>query len=702
MATTWSQLAQMFYDGAWNQVPDRVDAATGVSLERGVGDDQDIKPGTCEFRLLDDDDAFRPSNAASPIYDQTGPYMRGAYATGGSVRFTGEAQHMNPGQTDDHEESGGVTIRGSRWVDVRLSGPLGRVGQWRDILASPMRTQIGGYGTALAGYWALEDGRDAQQLGNVVAGGQAASIRDATPGDDDRPAGAAASVLLAAGSTLVFRYRPMSTTGGYQVVIIAKVASTDGTLRELFSWRTSTGLTYAWRVSNASYGLRVVDRDGSIILDDVVVHGSEGEPGQWITTRIKVSEAAGTVTVEPSWYAQAGTTFWGFTTTHAGPMGAPLIGAVTPDPVVVAGARLAHHFVIAGTGTNLESGAFVAAFKGYTDERAADRFARLCASRGLPYVVRGTASLSARMGPQPQATFQDQLKQLRATEGGLIFDRADNIGVVLATRDYLYDQAAAPVLELEWPGDVGRSLAETAAARDAHNLVIARNATGSTATAELTAGRAGTADPPAGSGRLDKTVDTNLFFDGDDAADAANWWLRFYTQAVPRFDRITVDADAHPELLAGCHAAEPGTFIRLTGRTPDPLLLLVLSTAQRSGLARNVFTFAVAPGAVYRVGVEDDAGSRADSGSTTLAEDLDTTETAVDVATVDPAEAWNTAGGFDLLIEGERMTLVSATTATLSAGTWNQTLTVVRSANGVVKTHASGAEVHLADPVHEG
>jgi len=85
--------------------------------------------------------------------------------------------------------------------------------------------------------------------------------------------------------------------------------------------------------------------------------------------------------------------------------------------------------------------------------------------------------------------------------------------------------------------------------------------------------------------------------------------------------------------------------------------------------------------------------SRYSSDGSTLAEDLTTGETGVDVAT--PAgPLWTHADGdFDIAVGGERMTVTA-----VSGATSPQTFTVTRSVNAVVKTHASGAAVELAQP----
>jgi len=703
MVANWDTLGQLYYNAGWQQLPELVDANTGVSLERGVADDLDLKPGLCNFRLNDPTDLFRPSNAASSIYGQTGQYMPACFATGSSMRFTGETQYMNPGQTDDHKAVAGVTTRGNRWVDVRIGGPLTRVGFWRDPLADALYTSITGqYATNLRGYFPLTDGTNSTSLANVSHPTRTGRVNAVTLANADGPGGSSPVLEMTATGSFTTPYASMSTTAGWQLAFATRVAGADVTLRPVWEWRTTNGYTWQWRVTTTVYNLLITDPSGSVILNESYGHGTGAGVGQWIYTRIKVQIVAGNTQIEPSWYAEAADTFYGVTTSYAGTnMGAPTQSTVNGNTTTTAG-RYGHHFVVTGVSDNLESNDFQDAFIGYRRERAAARFVRLCTSRGLSYLLRGTSSKTAKMGAQGPLVFQDHLKEIRISEGGLIFDRADNLGVVFATRDYLYSQAAAPVLSLTYPTHTAGTLQEVTAAADLYNVVTAKNTTGSSATAALTTGRYGTQNPPTGAGRLDKTVEPNLASDGP-LGDVANWWLRFWTQGGPRFDTITVNADGQPGLLADLNAAEPGMFIRLIGRTPDPLLLLILSTAQKTHRKMNVFTFGVALGLIFNVGVYDATGSRYDSGTTTLAAGATSTATSLSLTTRNYHDRWSTTSlPYDLAIAGERVTATAMTAAVGTSGVWTQTATVTRSVNTVVKAQLSGAVVQLADPVYYG
>lgn len=701
--TDWSTWAQLYYGGAYNVLPDLVRANPGVKVERGVTDDLDIKPGFCSFRLGDPTDLYRPSNAASSLYGQTGPYMKGAFATGGSVQFTGEAQWMNPGETDDHQAVGGTTVRGDRWVDVQLAGPLTRVGYWRDPLASPLFTQIqGAYAATLKLYCPLEDLSGATQLFNVANPNQPGAFSAVTLAGDDGPAGSGKCVKINSGGRLSFPISGMSTTGGYQLAFASINPGVSASNTPIFTWRTTRGDNYYWQANTSGYGLKVISESGSTLLDEAYASGDDAAPGQWIYTRIKITQNGSNIKAEVSWYAEQAENFWGITATaFAGTIGAPTQAAV-PANAATNGAAYAHVFGVTGVADDLEDGDFTDAFRGYDRETAVARFVRLCGSRGLPWQWIGdTSSDSRRMGPQQLVTFLDQLKEIRRTESGLIFDRGDNIGITLVTRQYLYRHATEPVLELTYPDDVAGGMAEVTSGADLYNLITAKNVTGSQSIAELATGRYGTQNPPTGSGRLDKTVDVNLASDGP-LEDVSSWWLAFYTQEGPRFDTVVVDVDAHPELATACNSAGPGQFITITGRTPDPLLLLITKKSQATHRKRNVFTFSVAPGAIFNVGIYDDAGSVYDSATSTLGADLTTTATSASVKTTNYHDRWDTAAGYDVELAGERCTVTAMTAATFSGGTWNQTATLTRSVNGVVKTQSTGTRFRLADPVYYG
>jgi hypothetical protein len=78
------------------------------------------------------------------------------------------------------------------------------------------------------------------------------------------------------------------------------------------------------------------------------------------------------------------------------------------------------------------------------------------------------------------------------------------------------------------------------------------------------------------------------------------------------------------------------------------------------------------------------------------AESLSNIETDIDI-TPPPGFAWgHGSGDYDIVIGGEVMTVTAV--SALSGGT--QTMTVVRSVNGINKPHVTGLEVALYDPCY--
>jgi hypothetical protein len=92
------------------------------------------------------------------------------------------------------------------------------------------------------------------------------------------------------------------------------------------------------------------------------------------------------------------------------------------------------------------------------------------------------------------------------------------------------------------------------------------------------------------------------------------------------------------------------------------------------------------------------------SKTTTLAEDIDLTETAWNISTSSRWETWSTtATGYQWELDGESVTVTGMTAAT-GTGPYLQTATVVRGqgVDGITKTHSNGSAVRRANPARYG
>lgn len=679
---------QLYYNGGYNTVSASRIAAAGITYSRGVTDELDLSKGSCTCRILDDDDTYRPSNPASSLYGIVGAYLPMRYRIDGVNRFAGEIEQLAPGQTDDHRAVAGVTTRGVRWVDFKATGPLGTVGRWRDVVASPIYTMVQGL-TTVSAYWPGEDGKDSLYMSSATPGVAAATVTGITFEAADGPAGS--NKLLTIGSSgRIDGVCPTGiSTAGWQVQWVTNLAGADATERQAFAWRTSNGYWWVWSVSTTSYRLSVFDSLGASLYSVGSATGG-ADPGQDLTFRIKCSRSGSTWTVEPGWYSEGSPVLIGFSGTFSGTAGRPLQW-LTGANTVMNGAYFGHVFITSGVAENLQDTSVLEAINGYPSETTADRYRRILTGRGIPLEVLGDEDLATPMGAQRPGTVKQQLQEIARTEQGLIFESPDGRGLRLALRNYLYEQANDPALDLTFPDDIAPGFAELATTLELYNYVIAEDRSGLSAAAVETTGRYGTAAPPTGSGLVDKTVAVNLYNAGD-VAQAANSWLRYFQQ-VTQFGTITIDLDDNPSIRAAVEAVDVGMFIRLTGKTPDPVLLMVINVGSKDQLKRHVVTFDTVAGEVFSTGQWD--GNRKWSlRSATLTSARTTTDTTWPV-TMTEDESWGTNYPYDVEAAGERVTVTSVT-ARAGSGPWTQTLTVTRSANGIVKAQAAGAAVKIA------
>lgn len=687
--TDYALQAQLYYNGGYNTIAASRIAAAGITYSRGVTEELDLEKGSFSCRVYDDDDTYRPTNPSSALYGIVGAYLPMRYRIDGVNRFAGELEQLAPGQTDDHQAPAGVTTKGVRWVDLRATGPLGTVGRWRDVVASPLYTQIRSL-ASLRGYWSGEDGGDATLMSSAYPGGAPAIVSGVSFAAADGPAGS--NKLMTIGSSgLVDGVFPSNiSTTSWQISWATNLNGADGTERQAFAWQTSNGWWWVWAVSDTTYRIRVLDEAGTELLSSATTNGGAG-PGEDLVFRMKCTRSGSTWTVEPGWYSEGDPVLIGFTDTFSGAAGRPTrwrTGANT----VMNGGYIGHVFATTGVTDNLQTYAMLSAINGYPGETTADRTARVLAGRGIPLEILGDDAYATQCGPQRPGTVKQQLQEIQRTEQGLMFESPDGRGLRLALRNYLYEQANTPALELTYPGDIGPGLAELATTLELYNTVIAQDRSGLSAIAQEPNGRYGTANPPDGAGLVDKTVDVNLF-DPANVPQLANSYLRYFQQ-VTRFGQITVDLDENPSLRADVEAADVGMVIRLSGRTPDPLLLMIIKVGGRSQLKRHVVTFDVVPAAVFSTGVWD-GGRKWDLSTCTVAA-VSSSATAWTL-TMTTDEAWSTTSEpYDFMVAGERVT-VTTMNARTGSGPYTQTCTVVRGVNGVTKAHSAGTPVHIAD-----
>lgn len=584
------------------------------------------------------------------------------------------------------------------WVPIEAAGILRRLGAGRPVEGSVFYRALAMDAKAVVAYWPLEDAAGSTSLA-------AASPLTAPMTITGEPAlasfdefDASAPLPIMSGAIFSGAAPAYAPTGQTQVrFLLAPPALGDADDQTLVTWYT-TGTLRRWEVhygTGGTLGLRAYDAGGGLIFDTgdvafaadgrlLIVSAEATENGanvDWTLSALEVGQSVGST----------------FGSTAAGQT-VGRVGQITVSPAGGLDGTAIGHLSVQTTVTSLfELADQLNAWRG---ETAGRRIERLCREEGVPLTIRGDALATSVMGPQAPATLLDLLDECAETDAGILYEPRDRLGICYRTRESLYNQT--PRAELDYAaGHISPPLEPTDDDTDVRNDITVTRQGGSSARAVLDTGPLSVADPPDGIGRYDTSFTVNSRYDVF-LSDHASWRLHVRTVDEARWPVVTWDLSrllavgevALAETLAELDVGDRITIEHLPEwLPPEDIDVLTVGMAEFLAQFDWVISANCTPARPYNVAAWDVTG-RYGPHSTVTAEPLDTTETGVDITTpVGPL--WSTsASGYDVMIGGERMT-VTAVSAPSGTG---QTLTVVRSVNGVVKAHASGAAVVLAEP----
>lgn len=693
MGSPLNIVPQLFINGAWVTVP--VYAADGPSVVvRGYTDEGTIRPSQLTMRVNDAAaPTLNPSRPASLLYGLSGRAMPAAFSAGGSVRSWTETATLTPDQ-DQAYIQGATPPRGKRWLDVEAFGPLYRVGQWSEDLQSPMTRTFLQY-AHLTGFWPGEDASVSTRVG------RSRSAANVTTLDSSAPPGAAASFVGTATSLVSLTPNIASATSGFQVFFSTKLAlvPVSPATTEFFSWRAN-GLTWSLKIDSIAIHLQLFS--GGVMIDDSNTALGSTVFTDWTAWRAKCYQSGGNVVCELAWYTSAGGIF-GITRTVAATIDRLTLLRITGN-ALVNGTRYDQIGSLSGITDNLQSFAALQSFEGWAGETTAARFTRLCAESAIDATVMGTAT--TLMGPQKPAKLMDLIKECAATEDGLVFDKVDELTTVFRTRASRYNQAIA--LTLNANADIVPPFTERVDNVGVANVINIEDRGGSVGQLSLTTGTMSSLPYPAGIGPFKggalPDVKVNLDNPGQDMPAMLSWYLARGTVPGPRWPSVTIEVGLRsPALQTAAAAIEIGDRIQVTNRMADPIDLHVIGIREEIDIYTWKFTFTCIPGAAFDTGSEDDTTHRLQAlASTIKTAPTGTTGTSMVVGSADPDDVWSqTSLPYPIIVTGEKMIVTAATAPTLVSGTWRQTLTVTRAANGVPKTHAVGESVYVFAPYRE-
>lgn len=696
----------------WVDITGYVYIRDGIRITRGRADESSSSaPAECRLTLNNRDGRFSPRNPMGPYYGLFGrntPIRMSADISGTpSTRFYGEVPTWPPSW--DYSES-------DVWVPIAAAGVRRRLGSGRQKPILDVMTRIGQQAGATLGYWPMSDPDGAVSF--AAAAGNAAPLVPA--GSVAYAANTAAFPDLPALPTFAAASVSTPIVGAIaqvaQVGAIVWVPSGLGGLTHslLLITFTAGGVGYAELGLLANTGqltLSLYTSAGAFItgastgvVDDI--------RNRAVRLQIAVRQNGTAVDMELAVTAPGGATTTytdSIAATTLGTMSAVAIGSITiPGRTVLTGVSIGQLVVsdVVTVASNWSDPLDL-----YDGETADDRIFRLCHEEGVGWANGGPSTFGSgvAMGPQLPGALLDLLDEAAEADGGVLAEQVDDLGLVYTCRVDLYDQAAAASLSYS-----GEQLDEFEPTEDDQNTVNDLTVTrvgGSIARYEQTSGPLSTADPPEGVGRYADAVELSLESDSQ-LPDQAAWRVRLGTVDEARYPAIGFDLTASGEFTTGemddVLALREGNMVTVAGPpafagAPDDIRALVLGWREEIGSHTYRVVLITRPAAGFDVGVYDDTGaslalepgSRYSPSNTTTSEALDTTETGIDYT----GDTWITTAShptqfpFDIGIGGERMRVTAAT------GT---TFTVLRSRNGVVKSHLTGAPIELWQPARYG
>jgi hypothetical protein len=615
------------------------------------------------------------------------------------TRFVGQVAEIVPSWPDGDLEDDTADTPGKSVVSVTAAGTLRRLGQGSRPLGSPLRRQVLSAENLayIHAYWPMEDGPDSTYL-ESASGGLPITLRNVTPGAgaDNIPGslpGAAVSPdssshwtapVLMSYDNPIFYGTPVSWDIEMYVTIPEHI-----TTHEIFRV-TTTGIWGRWVIELTPTHLNV-----TAVSPDGTTQTLDAAPVTWDPGPVHIKFAMS----EP-----VGTTFWnlnvtpiatGVTTTVSGSY-IGQIGLVVDvgyrDDVTPPGGISFSHLVVS---SRIEDDWLVDAAAGWANEKAADRLARVCAENSIPLSIIGGAEDTPSMGVQTPETLGALLAECVAADIGIMADDRNRLGLTYITHAAIENQ---PRLVLDASaGDVSPGVAHEDD-KAARNSVTVSRSSGTTFTASD-----GVASE--GEGTYDTSVTLNLGQDVD-IRDQAYWRLWVGTWPGMRYPEATIDLDTMARLQRWM-LRDLGFLVEMTGlpsqHPPGSVVLLLAGyTETLDGVSASVVSNFL-PGGPHVVGrLDDEVYGRLESDGSLIMDPIDETETTLVVGHAGHTPGWITTADFasefpfDIMLGGERMTV----TAIVGSPGADQTFTVVRSVNGVVRSHPEETDpLTLAQPM---
>lgn len=691
--------------GIWTDVTPYVLWRDKIRITRGRRNEQSSAPAsTCALTFKNQDRRFSPRNATGPYYGMLG-------------RNTKLRVSVNPGSGMSRRYEGRIPEWPPTWgapndrtVRVEASGVLRRLEQGDWPLNSPMFNTITAAGPLL--YYPMEDNADSTFIASGIGGEPMRPNGTVTYAGNTNLPGSKQMIVLDATTDITFE-QLVECNGQWQVDWFTELPEADLAANTILIRIFTSGSNVAFWDFVTGAGVQAVHgyaADGTLLVDSGAFLQPSWFLGQPIHLRLMVADAGGG-NVQAQFVEFPLNGVGGFIpiSSFAGTPGnfrQVIIG--TREGADLTGVAMGHFAVYdkydfsatddSATGYGPDPTA------GTGRETATDRWARVLTEAGISYEIAELLVETEYMGAQRSDQLQTVIEEIQDVNEGVVEEGFDSDVLRLRSRTQMYNQIPAIVLDYEHPtyGNQAYAVQPTDDDFALRNDWTIERRDGVKAQATLDDGALSVQQPPDGVGRYKDSRELVLAFDNQ-PADHAGWRLHKGTVDELRYPSIAFRLDRNPELIPAWLACDTGSRLQILNPSDDVGQFTVDQIIEGYVETIDQFEWTVeancSPASVYNVAVIDTYDGRLDCGGSVLNETLDTTETGVDVFISDECAWGHDHGDYSIIIGGEEMTVTAVGAVSGSIPARTQTLTVIRSVNGVVKTHDLEEEVHVRDPM---
>lgn len=687
---------ELYLNGSWTDVTSDL-GADGVTIVRGRQDEQGQPgPSSANLSLKNTGGKYCPRNPNSEYYGMIGrntPIRIYVDYSGTRVyRFWGTVVNWPQKWTKKGAES--------LYTPIECAGVLRRLGQGASPLYSPLRRAIGTIGSDLVAYWPMEEGSEATEF-FAAAGSFTLAVPSGTPSpaaysdfpssdpiptiQDGRFTARVAAYTPSSPAEAQIRwvgFIPTGTTGS-KTILRVKGSGTIGYVEVRTNGATAMEIE-GFNDSGASVGFAVWGF-GTIENRKYRFSLEMTQNGADIDVTLGVLQPGASVGIFQSG-SFAGVTLGAITSVDVNPTGFAF-GDVAFGHLTVE-KNITSLFSVSSDTLN-----------GYRGESASLRISRLCDENSLGFTGI-SLDTSSGMGPQRSEKLVDLMTQCADADHGILYEARDSDDLVYRTRRSMYRQT--PQVAFAYTDNLLLPFEPVDDDSETRNKVTVTRVNGTSYTHEVEDDALGTATV----GIYDDERTLNLGYDSQVKPHAT--WLAFVgTIDESRWPVIGLDL-AHPTFLADAGLRDAILNIDLGDRVtvddlpewlpPFPVSAIVQGYTEYILPNNHKFEFNCTPGQVLdQIGEWDNTDTRWSAVGTTLATDVTTTGTSLTVTPPSGILWTDEDGDYDIVMGGELMTVTAVT------GTGpNQTMTVTRSVNGVVKTHSAGSAISLASPARYG